>query len=360
MTTTYKHVRREVDRHGKVRFYYRKDNGPRIALPEPDDPDFADRYAVAAASTPVPKRPKRQDKPTLVRATRGTLGWLCQEFWSSAEFAQLGQSTQTDRRRIVEACLMEPIAPGASDLFKDFPLDELTPKAFRVLRDRKKDLPNAANGRLKAFRRIFKWGLEAEPDIVKWNPARDVSFLFARSDGYHSWTIEEVEKFEKRHPVGTRARLALAILLYTGQRRSDIVRFGEPMVKDEWLHFRQWKNRNRSPVDMSLPVVPELRRIIRATRMVGTTTWLVTEFGKPYAIAGFGNRFRDWCNQSGLPHCSAHGLRKATASRLAELGCSDRHIMAITGHRTAAEVDRYTRGARQRKMAEAASVHLGR
>ncbi|WP_334151324.1 tyrosine-type recombinase/integrase [Hyphomicrobium sp.] len=229
-----------------------------------------------------------------------------------------------------------------------------------MLRDRKLKFPNAANTRLKVFRAVFTWGLEAEPDIVKSNPARDVSYLRVTGDGYHSWSIEEVEQFEERHAVGTRARLALALLLYTARRRSDIIRFGEPMVKGEWMSFRQWKNRNRNPVDLSLPIIPELRRIIRSTHLVGTTTWLVTEFGNPYTAAGFGNRFRDWCNQAGLPHCSAHGLRKATAARLAELGCSDRHIMAITGHQTAAEVDRYTRGARQRKMAEAAATHLGR
>lgn len=353
-----KHVRREVDRHGKVRFYFRKGGkGPRIALPAPDAPDFAEKYAAAMAGTPKPKRPPA---PSTIRPKAGTLRWLCTEFWKSAEFSQLEPSTQLDRRRVAEACLREPIAPGKPEVFADFPLDELTPKAFRVLRDRKLKYPNAANTRLKVFRAVFKWGLEAEPDIVKSNPARDVSYLKVKGDGYHSWTVEEVEQFEARHPIGTRARLALALLLYTGQRRSDIIRFGEPMVRNEWLHFRQWKNRNKNPVDLSLPIIPELREAIRKTNLVGTETWLVTEHGVPYSMAGFGNRFRDWCNQAGLHHCSAHGLRKATAARLAELGCSDRHIMAITGHKTAAEVDRYTRGARQRKMAEAAATHLGR
>lgn len=354
---TYPYVRREKDRHGKIRYYYRRGDGPRIALPDPEAPDFAACYAAAASAEPTPKRPPA---PAAIRPAHGTLRWLCNEFWKSAEFRQLEPSTQCDRRRVAEACLREPIAPGSPDLFADFPLAELTPKAFRVLRDRKMKFPNAANTRLKVFRAIFKWGLEAEPDSVRSNPARDVAYLKARSDGYHSWTVEEVEQFEHRHKVGTRARLAMALLLYTGQRRSDIIRFGEPMVADEWLRFRQWKNRNRYPVDLSLPVIPELRRIIQATELVGTKTWLVTEHGVPYTPAGFGNRFRDWCNQAGLSHCSSHGLRKATASRLAELGCTDRQIMAITGHRTAAEVDRYTRGARQKKMAEVAATYLGR
>ena len=69
---------------------------------------------------------------------------------------------------------------------------------------------------------------------------------------------------------------------------------------------------------------------------------------------GFGNRFRKWCDDAGLPHCSAHGLRKAGSTRLAALGASDREIMAITGHQTAKEVDRYTKGVRQKKLAASA------
>jgi integrase len=84
---------------------------------------------------------------------------------------------------------------------------------------------------------------------------------------------------------------------------------------------------------------------------LGKDTYLVTEFGKPFSADGFGNRFRKWCDEAVLPHCSSHGLRKAGSARLAELGASDREIMAITGHQTAKEVDRYTRGARQKELA---------
>jgi superfamily II DNA or RNA helicase len=98
----------------------------------------------------------------------------------------------------------------------------------------------------------------------------------------------------------------------------------------------------------------ELQRIIDATTPLGKDTYLVTEFGKAFTVNGFGNRFRKWCDEAGLPHCSAHGLRKASSARLAELGASDREIMAITGHQTAKEVDRYTKGVRQKKLAASA------
>ncbi|MGU3408215.1 tyrosine-type recombinase/integrase [Methylobacterium brachiatum] len=83
-------------------------------------------------------------------------------------------------------------------------------------------------------------------------------------------------------------------------------------------------------------------------------TFLVTDYGKPFSVAGFGNRFREWCDQAGLPHCSAHGLRKATASRLAKRGCTPHEIMAVTGHQTLEEVERYTREAQRAGLADSA------
>ena len=86
--------------------------------------------------------------------------------------------------------------------------------------------------------------------------------------------------------------------------------------------------------------------------------FLVTDYGKPFSVAGFGTKFRMWCDQAGLQKCSAHGLRKAAASRLAERGASAHEIMAITGHRSLEEVERYTRAARKAGLADAAMAKL--
>ena len=100
-------------------------------------------------------------------------------------------------------------------------------ESIRVLRDRKAGLPEAANGRLKAIRAVFSWALEDEVECVTSNPARDVTRLKNASSGYHSWTLEEVEQFEACHPIGTTPRLAIALLAYTGVRRSDVVLLGK-------------------------------------------------------------------------------------------------------------------------------------
>ena len=205
---------------------------------------------------------------------------------------------------------------------------------------------------MKALRQVFKWAVEA--DHLDSNPAKEVPYIQTGSLGFHSWTIEEVQQYEAHHLIGTRARLALALLLYTTQRRSDVVRLGHKMANNGWLKFTQTKNARRRPISLEIPILPELQRIINATTPLGKDTYLVTAFGKPFSVAGIGNRFRKWCDEAGLPHCSAHGLRKAGSARLAELGASDREIMAITGHQTAKEVDRYTKGARQKKLAASA------
>jgi integrase len=250
----------------------------------------------------------------------------------------------------------EPTKPGSNKLFEDMPLSALGPKAVRTLRDRKADLPEAANGRIKALRAVFNFATQKDVELALTNPARDVSYFRGVSDGFHSWTDAEVEKFTTVHPIGGKAHLALALMLYTGQRRSDIVLFGRQHISNGWIIFTQFKNRNRKPVKLEIPIHPELQKIIEASPC-GDLAFLVTEFNKPFTANGFGSWFRKKCDAAGLPHCSAHGLRKASATRLANHGASEHEIMSITGHTTSKEVTRYTKAANQKRLAGKA-IHL--
>jgi len=232
----------------------------------------------------------------------------------------------------------------------------LETRHIRRWRDEKSDTPAAANTMLKALRALFSWAEEYEE--VDRNPARGVKNVEYTSKGFHSWTIAEVAQFERRHPIGSKARLAMALLLYTTGRREDAVRLGPQHLTDGRLRFTQAKNEHRRPVEMDIPVHPDLATIIAATPLVGHSTFLVTDYGQPVSAAGFGNKFREWCDQAGLSHCSAHGLRKATAARLAERGATPHEIMAITGHRTLEEVERYTRAAQKPGLADSAMTKL--
>jgi integrase len=134
--------------------------------------------------------------------------------------------------------LDESIAPGTKETFADFPLDRITP---RHCGDRKVDLPGAADNRVRALRGVFKWAVKHEH--MSANPAIAVEYVSRASDGWHSWTSDELAQFERRHPIGSKARLALALLMYTGVRRSDVVQLGPQHVRDGWLKFRQSKTK---------------------------------------------------------------------------------------------------------------------
>lgn len=332
-----KYTVEDQDRHGNVRIYVRPPGGRKVRLREPvGSQAFIEEHKAALLGKPKPALAK------YVPAAKGTIKWLVAQYYGCAEFQQLNARTQRVRRLILDKIC---------DKQGDKRYADLEARHIRKWRDTRVAKPEAANGIIKALRQVYKFAVEN--DLAKINPAANVPYLSSGSDGYHSWSIDEVEKFEARHPVGSKARLAMALLLYTGQRRSDAVLLGAGMVRDGWLTFTQVKNRSRKPVTLQLPVRPELQAIIDATQ-TGAETFLATAYGKPFTANGFGNWFRDRCDEAGLPHCSAHGLRKAAAARLADLQASEHEIMAITGHQTSKEVARYTKAARQRVLAEAA------
>jgi integrase len=181
------------------------------------------------------------------------------------------------------------------------------------------------------------------------NPVIGIKLPNLKTEEYYSWTEAEIEQFQERHGRGTTARLALALLLYTGQRRGDVIKMGRQHIRGGTLHVRQQK----TGIELAIPIHPALAAIISDTP-ADHLTLLTTKTGKPFSAAGFGNWFRDRCNEVGLRHCSAHGLRKAAARRLAEAGCSMHEIAAITGHASLSEIQRYTKAADQKRLAQSA------
>ena len=214
---------------------------------------------------------------------------------------RLDGRTKRVRRGILEATFDEPIAPGSSKFFRDFPLSRMGADAVEVLRDRKLAFPEGANNRVKAIRAVFKWAVRKKgPDgksLASHNAGRDVPYLKSNNpSGYHTWTAEEVRQFEARHPIGTKARLALALLLFTGQRRSDITRLGRQHARDGKITFTQFKGRNHKPKRLVLPILPALQQVIDASPC-GDLAFLVNDLGRPFTDPGFGNKFREWCTK---------------------------------------------------------------
>ena len=145
---------------------------------------------------------------------------------------------------------------------------------------------------------------------------------------------------------------------YWGAKRNSHSHSVRVHVRDGRVRFRQAKNEHRSPIEIDIPLHPELAASIAAAKVSTNMTFLLTEFGKPFTANGFGNKFKDWCRQANLPHCSAHGVRKATSTALAESGATAHEIMAVTGHQTLEEVERYTRAARRKLTTDSAMAKL--
>jgi site-specific recombinase XerD len=265
------------------------------------------------------------------------------------------------KRNLLDAVCLEPISTADQRLIGSLPYAIVNAGPIKSLRDRR-PTTEGANGRLKALRGLFAWAVEEK--LMTRNPAKDVPYLKSKSTGFHTWTVEEVRQYEERHPIGTKARLALGLLLFTGQRRSDVATLGKQHIRKpehmpaelralhpgRWLSFRQYKGRNRSPVDLTIPVLSGLEEIL-AESQCGDLTFLVTAFGNGFTHAGFGNWFRDRCNEAGRRHCSAHGVRKAGATIAAEQGATSHHLMAIFGWKKIAQAEVYTKAAEQKRMA---------
>ena len=203
----------------------------------------------------------------------------------------------------------------------------------------------AARNWLKTVRALMQFAVTE--GMLASDPTAGIKNLSGKTDGFRTWNEEDIAAFEARHPVGTRERLALALLVNTAQRRGDVVRMGRQHIRNGLIEVKQQKTGTK----LAIPIHPDLQAVLDATPS-GHLTFLTTAFGKPFAAAGFTNWFREACNAAGLPRgTSAHGLRKAACRRLAEAGCSANVIAAISGHKSLSEVERYTIAANQERMA---------
>ncbi len=354
------YVYEDVDRWGNVRVYFWRGRGQRKfrCTEKPGTEAFDRVYHDWLKESETGKF-----KPTPSSAPKAdTFRWLGQRYLNSVECRQLEPRTQHVTRLILESMYDEPIAPGASEAFGDCPLVRFGVKAVGILVDRKAARPEGANGRLKRLRAMFRWAmLPRNADLgVTANPARDVPKLKpTRKGGFPRWTPGDLNKFEARHPVGSQARLALSLLMFTGARRSDVVRLGPPMVRDGTLTWLPHKGRNSEPVEVNIPILPELRAIIDATPVLGATTFLVTQYGRAFTAEGFGNKMAEWCKEAGLSGKNSHGVRKAAATRMADRGASTHTLMAMFGWLDIKQAELYTRETERKRLAREHAHLLG-
>jgi integrase len=328
------HIHEYRDRHGKVRRYVRLPGRAKVTLSgTPGTEAFMEIYAAALASG----APRGEIGAT--RTKPGTVNAAVISYFNSATFHASAPNTRRIRRSILERWRVEHGDKRIALLLRAHIERMVAAKA---------GTPATARNFLHTLRALMAHCVIV--GLIATDPTQGIKSASIKTDGFRTWDEGDIAAFEARHPIGSRARLALALLLYTAQRRGDVVRLGRQHMRDGVISLRQQK----TGAPLALPVHPELAAVLEATPN-DNLTFLTTVAGKPFSPDGFTHWFREMCNEAGLPRgTSAHGLRKAACRRLAEAGCSANVIAAISGHASLHEVQRYTAAADQARMARTA------
>lgn len=324
------------DRHGHVRYYYRRKDYPRVTLPDPSSAAFWSAYDAAGRQAPA------TEGAAANRTEPGSIYALIVAYYQTAEWRALRESTKTGYRNMLDRFRVKHGHKSVAKVTTKY-LDELFEEmALKT--------PGAARNLRKRLRRVFRLAVKME--WRKTNPVTETDAPKHTTKGFTPWTEDDIAAFEKHWPSGSRERLALALLLYSGQRRSDVVTMGRQHVRDGRIHVVQLKTSAR----LAIRIHPTLRKEIDVAP--AGMTFILTQAGKPFSAAGFTAWFRKRAEKAGVKERTPHGLRKAAGRRLAEAGCTGKQIMAVLGHTTLAEAENYTRDADQATLADTAVGRL--
>ncbi len=341
----FRYVTKDRDRHGNVRFYFRRPGKAKVRLRGmPGSEEFLTAYKEALAGT----------DPAQAKAEK-SFEWLCGRYCRSTLFQSL--EPETRRRKRVALDEIFAMAGVGGRRLGSAPFASMKRVHVRKRRDMKSDRPAAADLLVKTISSLFAWAIKN--DLAATNPAEKLEKLSGCSEGFYTWTEDDVEAFEAHWPIGTRPRLAMAIMLYLGVRRSDAVLIGRKHESrdGQTVTFPMFKGRKKGIRVLTLPILSPLRAVLDASD-IGRETWIETNLGRPYSNAGFGNAFKDWCKEAGLPQCNCHGLRKIGAVRAAEAGASEHELMAMFGWEDADMARIYTRKAAQKKLAASGAAKV--
>lgn len=323
-------VTRAVDRHGRVRWRFRK-NGFTTYLPGPyGSPEFRAAYEAALA-----------ERPNYSTAALGSLAWLIETYLASTDFAELELSSQRPRRRVYD---------WLRQVAGHLPFAQCRVRDVEKLMD-KKAAPHAANTVAKRLSVLFAFAIRKE--WMKHNPAKYAKRRKVSKQGFATWTAAEITRYRQHHPSGTKARLALELILNTGASRQDLAALGWRNVQDG----RIWYRRGKTGIEAKLPILPELAAELRQVPK-GQFLFLTHGQGKGYTPESLGNLFQGWCKAAGVPVARAHGIRKAGATRLAEHGAPEAEIMAYLAHKDTRMASVYFREAQRGMLADSGFARL--
>lgn len=329
-----KYVTLATDRHGKVRYRFRRKGVDAYITAEPGTAAFADQYQALLNSQPIGRS----------RVTPGTVNDLIARYYQSSLWTGISPQTKKNRRSILERF---------RDQCGHFRVASLQfEQADRLLAKKAATHPAAARELQKQLKRLFDYAVKIR--MRSDNPFTHTTPIKVETDGHAPWTEDQVRHFQESYPLGTTARLAMELYLWTGNRKADALKLGRQHIRDGAFRLRQGKTKK----EMVIPIAPPLAEAIMAMPKTGHMTLLVNDLGRPFTPAGFGNRMRKWLDAIGLQGISTHGLRKTISNRMALSGAGNQGIKSITGHSGDSEVALYTRGVEQEAMARATMKRL--
>jgi hypothetical protein len=344
-----KYIQHWTDDLGRKRYRFRRKGFPRAELPvnsDPSSPEFQAAYHAAM-------RGENGELALAMVSARGGSGSVkdaIEQYLNSATFHDYSQSAQDLRRPILKGFLK----PGVGNL----PLARMDRNYIERWLETA-STKGAKRTWFLAIKPFLMWAVEGV-HLIEADPTNGIKVKAKESDGHHTWTNEQIEQFRAYHPFGTRARLALELLLGIAGRRGDGISLGRQHVKNGWLVFTQEKNRKRKPVKVETPVpAPLLTAIEACPSPPEALTFLTNEWGRPFGKKGFNTWFRKQVAAAGLPDiCVPHGLRKGGGRIMAESECTSQEIMAVGGWSTLREVERYTKAADRKRLAARAQAKV--
>lgn len=357
-----KYVSKFESQHGTVRYRFRKAGLPtQYFTAKLGTEEFRAEYAAFMNPGEIAK-PEPQS-----RAQPGTIDELLDRYMSDPKRLGPSEVTQSKIRAVLEDFRMgcggkKPLGPLPTALITFDATDKLISRKMvkTGTGNKTKGGIHAARKLRKELIRLFDFAMKSK--MIDHNPASLSEKVKApagakRSDGFHSWTEDEITQFREHHKLGTRERLAMELLLWTDQRRSDVFTMGRAQIKNGRIPVTQEKTGE----DLWLPLAPQLLEAIVAMKPGQTSPFcfLITERGRPFkSAASFGNWFKKACVAAGLPHCTTHGLRKATLRRMAELQMTNKTMKSVSGQRSDKTLARYIEKADQARLADAAMAQL--
>jgi integrase len=323
------YLQRHITRHGKAVWYVRIAKGPRIRIrAECGTSEFDSEYITAVTGAP---RPKKGAPAT------GTLAWLVARYREVGAWTSLSLATRKQRENILKHVL---------DAAGDKPFVRITRATIVAGCERRSKTPAQARHFLSTMRGLFRWALKA--DLVKTDPTIGIDNPRPKKGGgFLVWTEDDVSGYEQRWPIGTRQRVWLDVLLYTGLRRGDAVVLGRQHVRNGVATLRTEKSQGE--ITVTLPILSVLQRTLDAGP-TGELAFICGANGKPFTKESFGNEFREACRAAGVPG-SPHGVRKIAATRAANAGATVAQLEAIFGWSGGRMASLYTLSADRKRLA---------